>query len=457
MSQRISSGPRDHAVVIGRGITGLLAARVLSDHFANVTVIERDSIPLGVEPRKGAPQGRHVHALLAKGEEILDRLFPGLTAALLADGAVRADMGRHFRWHHHGVWKANFDSGVAITLLTRPFLEFRIAERVAALPNVQVVSASVERLVYDSDRHGVSGLLISAPAGETIEIGANLVVDAGGRGSQLPQWLESMGYRRPEETALRVDVTYASQLLRGQREHGWHALHFTAVPPCNRHGVIFAVEGERMLATLVGFHGERPPADEPGFLDYARSLPVPDIHRVIAAATPLESISLYSFPANLRRHYERLETFPDGLLVAGDAICSFNPVYGQGMTLSALQIATLDRLLRARAEGDLSGLSRQFHRATAEVIDSAWRITTGEDLRHPQTAGARPVGAAFLHWYTARLHACSSEDVKLAQAFFRVMHLLDPPGALFHPRVAWRTLRWRDRRRAAAPRQSPCR
>jgi 2-polyprenyl-6-methoxyphenol hydroxylase-like FAD-dependent oxidoreductase len=274
-----------------------------------------------------------------------------------------------------------------------------------------------------------------------VPLQADLVVDAAGRGSQTPQWLESMGFRRPAESEVRVDIAYASRLYRAPREtREWHALHVTSLPPSKRQGVIFAVEKDRLLATLVGFHGEGPPNDDAGYLDYARSLTIPDIHRAIARAEPLTPIATLRFPANLRRHYERLAVFPDRLLVIGDALCSFNPIYGQGMTVSALEAMALDRLLRDQTGDDLTGLCRRFHDEAATVVDTPWHLTTSEDFRHAETAGTRPPGTALLHWYTGRLHANCATDAALALAFYRVMHMLDAPSALFRPWVIWRTL-----------------
>ncbi|MBX9777060.1 MAG: FAD-dependent oxidoreductase [Xanthobacteraceae bacterium] len=430
---------RDHAIVIGGGIAGLLAARVLADHFRQVTLIERDRLP-APESRKGVPQGDHVHCMLAKGQEILAQLFPDLLPSLIAGGAIPADMGLHFHWHHHGVWKTRFDSGIAITFFTRPFLESQIAERVRALPNVRVFDASAEQLLIDRDVGRALGVAIRSSSDAPTSIHADLVVDAGGRGSQTPQWLEPAGYVRPAESAVQVNISYASRLYRAPRaKREWHALHVTSLPPSKRQGVIFAVEGDRLLTTLVGLHGERPPGGDAGYLDFARSLAIPDNHQVIANADPLTPIATLRFPANLRRHYERLAAFPDRLLVMGDAVCTFNPIYGQGMTVSALEAMALGRLLQV--DNDLTGVCRKFRKQVADIIDTPWQLATGEDFRHAEAAGARPAGIPFLHWYTGRLHVNCASDAALALAFYRVMHMLDAPSALFRPSVVWRTLR----------------
>ncbi len=260
-----------------------------------------------------------------------------------------------------------------------------------------------------------------------------------------------MGYRPPAESSVPVNITYASRLYRAPRDrHEWHALHVTPLPPRKRQGVIFEVEGDRLLVTLVGLHGERPPNDDAGFVDYARSLTVPDIHQAIARAEPLTPIATLRFPANLRRHYERLAAFPDRFLVIGDAVCAFNPIYGQGMTVSALEAMALDRLLRQQTGDDLTGVCRRFRNEVAAIVDTPWRLATTEDLRHPEAVGSRPLGTAFLHWYMGRLHVNCASDTKLARAFYRVMHMLDPPASLFRPAILWRVLSGERRGGSAA-------
>jgi 2-polyprenyl-6-methoxyphenol hydroxylase-like FAD-dependent oxidoreductase len=206
------------------------------------------------------------------------------------------------------------------------------------------------------------------------------------------------------------------------------------------------VEGDRWLVTLGGLHGEQPPTDEAGYLDYARGLAVPDVYQAIAAAEPLTPIATHNFPANRRRHYERLEIFPERLLVMGDAFCSFNPIYGQGMTVSALEAMALDSIMRdsLTASDGLAGLHGRFHKTISTIVDSPWRLTTGEDFRHAEALGKRPRGTTLLHWYTGRMHERCAHDAALALAFYRVMHMIDPPSRLFRPSTMARVLgpRW---------------
>jgi 2-polyprenyl-6-methoxyphenol hydroxylase-like FAD-dependent oxidoreductase len=440
MARSDSSSARHHAIVIGGGLAGLLATRVLADHFDRVTMIERDGITRDAEPRKGVPQGHHVHGLLARGKEILTQLFPGLIPALLAGGAVSGDMGRDFRWHHYGVWKVHFDSGIGCMLFTRPFLESQIAERVSQLSKVRILQGTVDGLVVDSDHNEVTGVRIRPQFGDSSVLAADLTVDASGRGSRTPQWLAALGYATPSVSTVKVNVMYASRFYRpGPGTRDLKALLISPHAPDKKMAAIFAVEGNRWLVTLGGLHGVHPPTDEAGYLEFARSLPVPDVHQAISVAEPLTPIMTHNFHTNTRRHYDRLKSFPERFLVMGDALCSFNPIYGQGMTVSAREALALDEVLRER--NDFHGLPARFHYKIVDIVDSAWGPTIGEDFRHKEAVGERPAGMSLIHWYTGRIHERCARDVTLALAFYRVMHMIDPPAALLRPSVMARALR----------------
>jgi 2-polyprenyl-6-methoxyphenol hydroxylase-like FAD-dependent oxidoreductase len=439
-----AAGTRKHAIVVGGSLAGLLAARVLSDHFENVTLIERDHIADAPGPRKGVPQGRHAHGLLLKGELIMAQLFPDLVPSLKLDGAVPVDMGLDFRWHHFGVWKARFDSGVKGSLLTRPFLEWHVARRVRAIRNVAILNAAVTQPAVDAQGNRVIGVELQPAANSSRLLPADLVVDASGRGSQTPRWLESVGYARPAESVVKVNVMYASRLYRRpSKPTDWRGMFVIPRAPLKRMAAIFSVEENRWLVTLGGLFNDHPPTDESGYLKFAASLPVPDVQEAISTAEPLTPIVTHRFPSNLRRHYEQLSHFPEGLVVMGDAVCSFNPIYGQGMTVSALEAMELNAALKQMAvrSAGLTGLPRLFHSRIGKIVDVAWRLATSEDLRYAEAEGKRPPGTAFLQWYTGRIHERCSYDTDLCRRFYRVMHMLDAPESLFHPSVVARIVR----------------
>lgn len=431
-----------HAVVLGASMAGLLTARVLSEHVDQVTIVERD--PVAAEPtsRKGQPQTRHLHGLLSSGMAILSGYFPDLPDALRAGGAIVRDMGEGMHWHAFGGLRAPTLLGQEAALMSRPFLEHLVRERTLARPNVVLRDGRAAIGLLEGPGGRVTGVRLAAGQA-TEELPAELVVDCTGRGSRTPAWLCSLDYPEPKTSEVSVDVGYATRIYRRDpadpRGRSW-MLFTPEAPHETRFGGIFPIEGERWIVSLGGWAGDHCPTDEAGFLAFARSLPLPEIGAIVATATPLSAISAYRFHSSLRHHYERLRRFPEGYLVLGDAICSFNPTYGQGMTSAAMQAQALDHLLRARG-GRLEGLAPLFFRRAATIIDTPWQLAVGEDFRFPQTRGPKPVGIDLLNRYVAMAHRATQHDPEVTRAFLRVMNLLAPPASLLAPGMALRVLR----------------
>lgn len=438
--------------MIGGSIAGLAAARVLADRFDEVLLVERDALPDTDELRKGVPQGRQLHGLLKHGEEILEGLFPGLVEGLLAAGAVSVDFGSELRWHHFGVDKVSFESGVVGTMMSRPFLEREVRRRLFAVPNVRRLDrCEAIGLLASDDRRRITGVKLrrrdgAAEPAEAETLHGELVVDACGRGSPTPRWLVELGHPRPEETEIRVNVCYATRLYHRREPTGlpYKALYVIGTPPdCKRIGALSPIEGDRWIAAVVGILGDHPPADPEGFLEFTKGLPIDELYRVLARSEPASDVALYKFPSHLRRHYERMAGFPDGLVVLGDSHCCFNPIYGQGMTTAAIGARVLAECLAEQprlAGGSLEGLSRRFQARLAKQTDGPWAMATGEDLRYPEVDGERPLGYGLMKWYTGRVHRAAARDTALALRFLRVMHMLDSPTSLLAPAMALRVL-----------------
>lgn len=455
-SQPSAPPSRQHALVIGGSMTGLLAARVLSDHFAQVTLVERDQFSDRPESRRGQPQTRHLHGLLASGKSTLERYFPDLIDSLRADGAIVTDMAKASRWYAAGGYRLQYDSSLIGVLCSRPFLEWQIRRRVLALPNLTLLDQSrVAELLTTPDRTRVIGVKLYRHADRYANRGnddgdlsenltADLVVDATGRNSTSPKWLAELGYRKPPETVVTVEVGYATRLYRRPPDASEPQAYLISgdPPEFERGGIAFPIESDRWIITLAGWASSQPPLDEAGFLAFARSLPASDIYDLIRSTKPLSEITGYKFPASLRRHYERLKQFPSGYLVMGDAICSFDPVYGQGMTSAALQAALLDDLLQSTPQSKLA--STFFHRA-AKIIDRPWQLTVSEDFRFSGTKGNKPLGTNLVNAYGSLVQRATHTDSVVYGAFLAVMNLMSPPSSLFRPKIIWRVFNavWR--------------
>jgi 2-polyprenyl-6-methoxyphenol hydroxylase-like FAD-dependent oxidoreductase len=433
----------DHAVVIGGSMSGLMAARVLSRHFERVTVIDRDALPPGVRHRLGVPQGRHGHGLLASGLSALKELFPDLERKLLSAGAVPGDVIGDVRWFQHGYYKAKFTSGFNGLLLSRSLLESAVRQLVTRLPNVTIVDHThVRGVLTSADRWAFTGVRVQFPGRAAADVHASLVVDASGRGSASPAWLERLGYEPPRVDDVNIDLCYTTRTFSRRPEDlgGDIGAIIAPLPPdFRRVGFMLAMEGDRWIVTLGGWLGERAPGSLPDFVEFSRTLSQPDIYEVIRSATPLTDAAYHHFACNRRWRYERLDRFPRGFLVIGDALCSFNPLYGQGMSVAALEARALERCLDA---GDSRlPLWKQFFREAAAVIDTPWTIAAGSDFAFAGVTGAKPAGTDVVNWYLERLHHAASADRTVCRQFFDVANLLAPAPTLFHPSTILRVAR----------------
>lgn len=425
-----------HAIVAGASMAGLLATRVLADHFERVTLVERDQLPRQPAARKGVPQARHVHVLLRRGSVILEELFPGLPDELLRAGAHRAEAGRDFAWYHDEGWRVRPATDLFLIALSRPLLDTHVAERVRALPNITVLEGvSADALATDGG--AVTGLVLQGAAGAaTLE--ADLVVDALGRGSPAPDWLGRLGYGPVQTDHVPARVTYSTCTFpEPERRPDWRIL-FVTCPRDKRMAVDFPIEGGRRLVTLATVFDEPAPQDHAAFLEFARALPVPDLFEAIRHVAPLSGIVHHRFPGSRRRRFERLKTVPAGYMAMGDAVASFNPIYGQGMSVAALQVRALASLLtEARQDGRITpALTRGWFRTAARIADVAWQAVSVEDFRLPELAGRRPMTLRPLQWYMERVQQATYRSAAVTDQFYRVLNFVDPPTALLRPRIA---------------------
>ncbi len=445
-----------HAAVIGGGMSGLFAAQALADRFAEITVVERDELPDQPAFRKGVPQARHLHTFWSGGLRAAEQLLPGIEADLLAAGACPVRFPTDIRWLTPvDRWMGRFPATQRLASASRVLIEWVIRRRVEQTPGIRFLTGYEVRALR-LDRHGdVIGLEVRRRGdGTTFELRADLIVDASGRGSSLPDWLEALDRNRPQESTVDAFLGYASRTyaIPDDFSADWKSTYIQAAPPrVTRGGIVMPIEGNRWIVTLLGGGRDYPRTDEAGFMEFVRSLRSSALYDVIANAEPTSPVWGYRHTSNHRRHYERLPDMPGRLLVIGDSLCMFNPLYGQGMTVAALQAETLTAFLRRhlRDPADLPALVGPAQKAVVKCTAGAWLVATGSDLRYPIAAGAQATFATrLLHRHLDLVFTAATSDPSVNAAFLRVLNMIDAPQALFRPGTVARAMVASHRRAA---------
>lgn len=441
-----------NAIVIGGSIAGLLAARILSDRFDQVTIIESDSLATKPQWRPGVPQSHHSHILLTKGWQILEPLFPGLQDELAKAGAPLVDWTADFPLLGLGGWFPRFASHIKTHPSSRNLLEWSIRQRLINRRNISFLQGNkVIGLLSDTQNTCVTGVQIGDPPAAALryrhsstQLTANLIVDASGRNSQTPQWLKTLNYNPPEETEINSFLGYASRWYQRptQIQDEFEGLYLLAKPPhLTRGGVYYPVEENCWIVTLMGVARDYPPIDEVGFLEFAKTLRSPVLYEAIKEAKPISPIYSYRNTGNRWRHYEKISRFPENFVVLGDAVCAFNPIYGQGMTAAALGSLALKQCLEEQHQNNLKGLSKRFQKQLAKVNTTLWLMATAEDFRWPATEGGSPnFITKLMHRYLDQVMLLAVESPETYQAWVEVIHLEKTPTSLFKPEILMRLL-----------------
>lgn len=446
------------AVVIGGGYTGLVSARVLSDYFDSVVVIEQDRLDESSGVHAHVPQGHHAHAVLAKGAEVLEQLFPGLRAEFSSVGAPVFDYGERVSFFGPYGYTPRDPCGIMIQSFTRDELERRLRSKVLALPGVSLRDgARVLSLTTDSPvsagRGGKEPARVTGVAVRPVdaphdavpeEIEADLVVNAAGRASSLSAWLEPLGVRVPEKRVVKAKITYTSLIFARPDRNATDfdvAYQMTYAPKLPRGGVLLGVERDRWICSLVGFEDQAPPTDDIGFLEFARSLGNPHLAEHLEKREGQDEVHRYTNMHNVWHQFHRAEGWPERLIALGDSVCVFSPVYGQGLTVSALEVDALrDMLAQRHAEGgSLDGLGSAFQKKAARVILSPWTLSTSSDVMW--NPDKQPVAAKIAYWYNSHLIAVAVDDASIWHAFAAVVNMIASPAVLFRPRVVGKVLR----------------
>jgi 2-polyprenyl-6-methoxyphenol hydroxylase-like FAD-dependent oxidoreductase len=441
----------ERAIVLGASMGGLLAARALSDFYRTVTVVERDVLVDEPVTRRGVPQGTQAHALLPRCSEILDELFEGFLCDLVAAGVPAWDDGDLSKIYlsvggHRLVRSGAVADKLSMHFPSRPLLEWNVRRRVASLPNVTVLDGhDVVDLTSTIRRDRVTGVrLVNRDGGAETTLSAELVVDATGRGSRAPLFLEKLGYGRPREDEVVMRLAYASQMLRippGILREG-----FVAIMPEPGRPTTFALvgyENDTWILTLGSMLGDEPPTDRDEMISFAEEFAPAEAVAAVRAAVPMSGVASYRLPSNRWRRYDKMDSTPKGLLVFGDAICSFDPIYGQGMTVAGLDAIALRECLLG---GDRD-LPRRFFKSTARHIRVAWQTAAGSDLSLPEVQGRRSRSMRISNSYLNWVLAATEVDPIVAGRFFRVTGMMDPPSRLLAPSLVYRVARANHRHR----------
>jgi 2-polyprenyl-6-methoxyphenol hydroxylase-like FAD-dependent oxidoreductase len=449
----VTPAPRigEHAIVIGASVAGLLAARVLSDSYDRVTVLDRDTLPEGrLENRRAVPQGYHAHGLQLGGQAAIEDLLPGYHDEALAAGSTRFRPGLDTRFCIGGHDLARVSAGPDAVFSSRKVIEGIIRRRVGAIANVTLRDRiGVVGFVDDGGRVRGVRALDAAPGSTVLTLRADLVVAASGRGGKVRAWLESMGYDKPAEERIGVDIRYSSRILKlRDGAVGDDTLILNGAHPGRARGVAALVEeGGAWNVTLYGYGPDhRPPSDAAEFNAFAATVTDPEFAAAIEQADPVSDVFTHGYAAAVRRRYDRMKRFPEGLLVMGDAMCSFNPIYGQGMSVAALEAVELRRCLRA---GDRK-LAKRFFKAARRPVEQAWKLSTGADLAMPEVDEVAALPDRLVGRYFERFLAAAAHDGELTRTFINVTGLVAPMTKLLSPATMLRVRRVNRRHAAVA-------
>ena len=430
----------DNAVVIGASMAGLCAARVLADRFDQVTVVDRDTLPDAPTWRGQVPQGRHPHLLLARGARLLEGWFPGIIGELYAGGAVEIDLAADMLWYQGGGVARRPQSSLRGPAMSRPFLEWSVRMRLTALTNVTILGdTNIAGLELDPTRRRV----VAARPTDGHHLPCDLLVDASGRHAHSLRWLEQLGYAPPDVSRVHIDTRYMTQQLRRSDDpaRDWKAAGVIDDPTTKRLAMALPIEGDRWLVMFGGVHGETAPTDPDERLDYARSLPSPVIADLLATCEPLDQPTTHRFPSSQRRHVERLKQFPLGWVLLGDAIGSFNPIYGQGMTVTAQQAAALGEALDRNGRIDRA-FARRYFKTASGTVNVAWSTAVGGDFTYDETTGPKPPGTDLINRYMDRVITAAQHNDAIALRFNEVVAMMRRPETLLTPAFAIRVLHY---------------
>jgi len=432
------------AIVMGGSIAGILAARVLSDFFKEVIIIEKDEKSSFSKKRKSIPQGSHLHVLLDGGLKVFDELFPNFSKDLKSKGSIIVDSQNDVAWYHFGVWKTRYISKLKASFQSRPFLEHHLRNRLLEqCQNIKLLdSTNITGLNYDSKKDRIIGVKIE----NNKIINANFIIDATGRTSSNYKWLKEHDLETPYEEKIKIGMGYTSMLFKPKQEYlkncNWKALFVYPYAPYNtKYGAVIPIEkdknGDRYMVALSGALEDHASRDKEGFLNHAKLLANDKIYQFIKNSSSISDFSYFKSPENIRRYYEKLSNPPKGIISIGDTIAVVNPIYGQGMTVIAYEAKALQKSLKQ----GLKNIETRYYKEITPTINIAWDVTSGEDFRYPQVRGKRSLKLKFQNIYSKHLFILSGSNRNVWHDFAQVLHFIKHPLNIFRPHMVFNVIK----------------
>ena len=426
------------AIVIGGSMAGKFAAKALSTSFKEVIIIEAGERWDGKSSRKRVPQSNHPHVLLKGGENAIEELFPNITNELIEAGSIINNFTRDLKWHQFGLWKQPFIGEVHMIQQSRPLLEWHIQKRIHQISNITIkYETLVKGVLVDAKLNKVCGVKVKYLETNTQEeVHADLVVDASGFGSKSIEWLREYEIKVQEEK-VRIDLFYATKMFKLKENEELDCCNMLMSPsfPDNPYGVLIqTIEDNRYFVTFSGYANEKAPQTDDEFYDFAENLSISNVTDFLNKAEAISNIKTYKIPYQVRRRFDLVNHLPEGLLVVGDAHCRFDPVFGQGVSVAAMEAHQLQLLLQKRQKLDKT-FTQRFYKKTANIIQTPWEMTTTEISRHPQLTRKLSMKQKFQLWYTKQIYELSATDSDVYIRLVRVMNLIRSPLHLFHPKV----------------------
>jgi 2-polyprenyl-6-methoxyphenol hydroxylase-like FAD-dependent oxidoreductase len=432
------------AVVIGAGMSGLAAARVLADHFDTVTLVERDTLPANAVSRAGVPQDKHQHGLLVGGTLALNELFPGFDKDLIEAGVVTIKIASDMRMERLGYDMPQRDLGYVAFAMSRPLIESVTRRRTLQHRNITLKSGwRAVNIVASSDGAAVKAVRCETKDGLDEVLPADLVIDASGRGSLILALLRSAGAPLPDVTVIGIDRLSATSIMPipDDAPDDWKLV--MTLPDPSRGGpggLLMPIEGNRWMLATGAQDGTPAPRDWSEILDFARKIRTPTIYNAIRKSKPLQPVVRYSYSESVWRHFERLDSMPRGVLAVGDAFCRFNPVHGQGMTVAAQEAVLLRALLQKSAQepDPLAAVQRSFHAEAGLLIETPWVMSAVSDFLYPNARGERPKDLANTLKFGAALERLAVRDPAIHKLTTEVAHLIKPRSVYQDPEIMQR-------------------